>query len=136
MDALAGAGYDADIVGAFFIRFGEDTHLFPLLACQDGHRLGEDFPDGRFIHMAHFHGPEAGIVVAFDGAAFIGRMVEDIGGEKGIPFFGNFFPFLGLFPFFLPFLRKGKARKEQEHQEKGKEFFQFIIHHSSSALWS
>ena len=123
MNGLAGAGHNADIIGAFLIRFGQNTHLFPLLACQDGHRLGEHLPDIGFIHMAHFQVPEARIVIALNGAVLIGRMVEDIGGEKGIPLFRDLLPFLSFFPFLVPFFRGGKAGKEkQESQEKGKEF--------------
>ena len=121
VNTLAGAGDHTHIVSAFLIRLGEDTYLFPLFAGKHCYRLGEHLPDGFLIHTAHFQIPEAQFMVTFDSAELIGRMVEDIRGEKGILHVCELFPF--LFHFFCLFSEGQEGKEEQENQQQGQEFF-------------
>ena len=73
-------------------------------------------------------------MVAFDGAVFVGCMVEDIGGEKGILRLRELFPFLFHFRLFSLFSEGQAGKEKQESQEQGKELFHFIMHNSQFTI--
>ena len=123
MDALAGAGDDAHIVGAFLIRLSQDPDLFPLLSLDDGDGLGQDLPDHRLVHMPHFQGPEAQVMVAPDRAALVGRMVEGIRRQERIRGGQVHFLPVQVLPvqvFLLHFGKntEGEQRKDQEERNE------------------
>ena len=119
MNRLACTGDNADVVLAFFIRLCQDPDLFPLLSFNDSDGLGQDLPDGRFVHAAHLQVPETDVVIAFHGALLVRRMVKDIGSEQRIRR-GEVFVFpLNILIFFC----KSKKRDEQENKQEGEQAF-------------
>ena len=86
--------------------------------------------------MAHLQLPETDIMIALDRAVLIGRMVEDIGGQQGIP--GTVRQVLPLLDFVLPFgqvnlliLRKGKGEEKGQTEQQA---YDSLFHHSSGML--
>ena len=73
-------------------------------------------------------------MVTFDGAVFVWRMVEDIGGEKGVLRVRELLPFFFHFHLFSLFSEGLAGKEEQESQEQGKEFFHFIMHNSQFTI--